>query len=219
MPNVLVLSFEGFSFSSRQLYEQLLPKLLSRAAIHESLTIQDAMNYILSGWPNVILVTDSVIAEESEESQRLLETVAEYTKHHSCTTILMGFLIAAIETETLNYIFKHHFDLKWKVLPEEPTTHAAKIYASDLSLLRTTTLVPKLVANAAWLTGVPPSQATYIGPTEEGMVYAAFTRVGLGKLGYIGDTGFGDEPERLVLAMCHLDRSEDHVRHEEDLEK
>jgi hypothetical protein len=44
MPNVLVLSFEGFSFSSRQLYEQLLPKLLSRANIHESLTIQDAMN-------------------------------------------------------------------------------------------------------------------------------------------------------------------------------
>jgi hypothetical protein len=31
-------------------------------------------------------------------------------------------------------------------------------------------------------------------------------------LGYIGDTGFGDEPERLVLAMCHLDRPEDQVR-------
>ena len=44
MPNILVLSLEDFSFSSRQLYEQLLPKLISRAAIHESLTIQDAMN-------------------------------------------------------------------------------------------------------------------------------------------------------------------------------
>ncbi|KAK7189639.1 hypothetical protein PSPO01_04029 [Paraphaeosphaeria sporulosa] len=219
MPNVLVLSFEGFSFSSRQLYEQLLPKLLSRAAIHESLTIQDAMNYILSGWPNVILVTDPVIAEESEESQRLLEAVADYTKHHSCTTILMGFFVAAIETETLDYIFKHHFNLKWKALPEEPSTHEARIHASDQSLLRTTTLVPKLVANAAWLTGVAPPQATYFGPIERGIAYAAFTRVGLGKLGYIGDTGFGDEPERLVLAMCHLDRPEDRVMHDEDFEK
>ncbi|KAF2448956.1 hypothetical protein P171DRAFT_481993 [Karstenula rhodostoma CBS 690.94] len=215
MPNVLVLSFEDFSFSSRQLYEQLLPKLLSRAAIHESLTTQDAINYILSGWPNVILVTDPVIAEESEESQKLLETVADYTKHHSCTTILMGFFVAAIETQTLDYIFKHHFHLRWKAAPEEHTSHEARLIASDQSLLRTTTLVPKFVAQAAWLTQVTPAQATYLGPIERGWAYAAFTRVGLGKLGYIGDTGFGDEPERLVLAMCHLDRPEDRVREEE----
>lgn len=161
-------------------------------------------------------MTDAVIAEESEESQSLLQTVADYTTNHCCTTILMGFFVAAIETDMLDYIFKHYFELKWKASPEEPSTHEARLVASDQSLLRTTTLVPKLVANAAWLTGVPPSQAAYFGPIEKGWVYAAFTRVGLGKLGYIGDTGFGDEPERLVLAMCHLDRPEDRVRHEED---
>ncbi|KAJ4356452.1 uncharacterized protein N0V89_004485 [Didymosphaeria variabile] len=216
MPNVLVMSFEGFSFSSRQLYEQLLPKLLSRAAIHESLTIQDALNHILSGWPNVILVTDPVIAEDNEESQNLLETVSDYTKQHCCTTILMGFFAGGVGTETLDYIFKHYFDLKWKATPEEPTTHEARLVASDQSLLRTTTLVRKIVANAAWLTGIPPSQAVYFGPLEQYKVYAAFTRVGLGKLGYIGDTGFADEPERLVLAMCHLDRPEDRVRHDDE---
>jgi hypothetical protein len=39
------------------------------------------------------------------------------------------------------------------------------------------------------------------------VAYGAFSRVGLGKLGYIGDVNFGEEPERLILAMCHLDRS------------
>lgn len=78
MPNVLVLLLEGFSFSSRQLYEQLLPKLLSRGAIHESNTIQDAINYILSGWPSIILVTDPVITAQNGESQRLLAAVAEH---------------------------------------------------------------------------------------------------------------------------------------------
>jgi hypothetical protein len=165
----------------------------------------------------VILVTDAVIAEDDEESQRLLETVADYTRDHCCTTILMGFFVAAIDTETLGYIFKHHFDLKWKPLPEEPTTHEARLVASDQSLLRTATLVPKLEANAAWLTGVPPSEVVYLGPIDSGIVYAAFARVGLGKLGYVGDTEFGDEPERLVLAMCHLDGPEDRVR--DDLDK
>lgn len=165
----------------------------------------------------MILVTDPVIAEDTEQSQKLLETVADYTKHHSCTTILMGFFVAAIDPETLEHIFKYYFDLKWKA-GGEPVTREARLVASDQSLLRTNTLVPKMVANAAWLRGVPPSQAVYFGPIENYAVYAAFVRVGLGKLGYIGDTGFGDEPERLVLAMCHLDRPEDSVRDGEEVE-
>lgn len=165
-------------------------------------------------------MTDPVIAEDTEESQNLLETVAEYTKNHCCTTIFMGFFVAAIDAEALDYIFKHYFDLKWKISDEEPSTHEARLVASDQSMLRTATLVPKFEANAAWLKGIPPSQAVYFGPVEKFAVYAAFVRVGLGKLGYIGDTGFGDEPERLVLAMCHLDRAEDSVRQdEEELEK
>lgn len=163
----------------------------------------------------MILVTDPVITQETADSQKLLDTVADYTKHHCCTTILMGFFVAAMETDTLDYIFKHHFGVRWKAMPEEPTTHEARLISTDQCLLRSTTLVPKLAANAAWLTNIPPSQAVYFGPVERGMVYAAFTRVGLGKLGYIGDTGFDDEPERLVLAMCHLDRPEDRVRIDE----
>lgn len=156
----------------------------------------------------MILVTDPVIADDTEESQSLLEAVADYTKHHGCITILMGFFVAAIEPEILEYIFKHYFDLKWKS-GGEPSTHEARLIAADQSLLRTSTLVPKMVAHTAWLKGVPPSQAVYMGAVENYEVYAAFVRVGLGKLGYVGDTGFGDEPERLVLAMCHLDRPED----------
>lgn len=163
----------------------------------------------------MVLVTDPVIAEDTEESQQLLETIADYTKNNCCTTIFMGFFVASVEAEMLDYIFKHHFDVKWKA-GGEPETHEALLVASDQSMLRTATLVPKMIANAAWLTGVPPSQAVYFGPAGRRAVYAAFMRVGLGKLGYIGDTGFGEEPERLVLAMCHLDRLEDSVREEEE---
>lgn len=162
-------------------------------------------------------MTDPVIAEDTEESQMLLEAVADHTKHHCCTTILLGFFAASIEPEALEDIFKHYFDVKWKPAGE-PETYEAHLVASDQSLLRTTTLVPKMIANAVWLVGVPPSQAVYFGPTGRRIVYAAFMRVGLGKLGYIGDTGFGDEPERLALAMCHLDRPEDNIIDGEEAE-
>ncbi|KAF2477414.1 uncharacterized protein BDR25DRAFT_299369 [Lindgomyces ingoldianus] len=215
MPNVLVLSFEGFSFSSRQLYQQLLPKLLSRASVHESLTIQDALNYILTGWPTVILVTDPVITSEDEDSQRLLLAVADLTKH-GCTTILMGFF-AAVVTDRLNVIFKEYFDLRWRVA--EYTSQDTSLLTPDENLIRTSSLVPSFYPKALFLGRVPAAQTIYVGSSGNSMTaYAAYARVGLGKLGYVGDVNFGEEPERLILAMCHLDRPEDSLQTTEDME-
>ena len=207
MPNVLILSFEGFSFSARQLYEQLLPRLLSRAAVHESTTFQDALNYIQSGWPNVILVTDSVIAEESDDAEQLLEAVADYTKHGH-TTVLMGLFSASIDHKTLNFVFNEHFGLRWEVA--ESASHETVLANPDESLIRTRTLTRNLYPEAVYLKKVSSSEAVYM--TAGGVshyVYGAITRVGLGKLGYVGEIGFGNESERLILAMCHLDRPED----------
>jgi hypothetical protein len=216
MPNVLVLSFEGFSFSSRQLYEQLLPKLLSRAIVHESLTIQDALNYVLSSWPTIILVTDPSITLDNEESQRLLEAISGYTKH-GCTTIFMGFFAETVEFENLETMFKLHFDLPWRAA--ELSKHETRLLAIDESMIRTASLVPSFYANALFLAKVPVAQTVYSGPLGNTLsTYAAYGRVGLGKVGFVGDTNFGDEPERLILAMCHLDRPEDSLQEEEDTE-
>ncbi|KAF2730663.1 Isochorismatase hydrolase [Polyplosphaeria fusca] len=207
MPNVLVLSFEGFSFSSRQLFPQLLPKLLSRAAVHESLTIRDALHYVHSGWPSIILITDAVITLELDESQHLLDTVADYTKH-GCTTVWMGFTAETVSHSRLSTIFKENFDLRWRVGDEEKLdTTLAPV---EETMLRRTSLVPSFYANALFLSKVPTAQTVYAGSSPTSVIaYAAFARVGLGKLGYIGDMNFGEEAERLILAMCHMDRPED----------
>jgi hypothetical protein len=217
MPNVLVLSFEGFSFTARQLYEQLLPKLLSRAAVHESQTIQDALSYIQSGWPSVILVTDAIIASEDDDSEHLLAAVADYTKHGH-TTILMGFFASAIEPATANTIFRDYFGLKWEIESETPSTHPVKLAIPDEGLLRTHILPKSFVPEAYWLRKVSGAQMIYLSSSGGLLFYSALAKVGLGKLGYIGDTGFGNEPERLVLAMCHLDRPEDSLEDIENME-
>lgn len=207
MPNVLVLSFEGFSFSSRQLYQQLLPKLLSRAGVHESLTIQDAMNYISSGWPTIVLVSDPGITAEDEESQRLLSVIAEYTKQ-GCTTITMGFFAETVEFDRLNAMFKEYFHLPWRVA--ESTKNDIRLLTIDECMIRTDSLVPAFYAKALFLSRVPTAQTIYAGSSGAATTaYGAYARVGLGKLGFIGDVNFGEEPERLILAMCHLDRPED----------
>jgi hypothetical protein len=207
MPNVLVLSFEGFSFSSRQLYEQLLPKLLSRAIVHESLSVQDALHYISSGWPNVILVTDPVITGETEECKRALAAIVDITKH-GCTTVLMGFFASAVNSDRLNTIFKDDLGLRWRV--SEYTKHNTRLHTLDDNLIRVAGLVPTFYAKAVYLSHVPMAQTIYSGRSgADPNAYAAYARFGLGKLGYIGDVNFTEEPERLILAMCHLDRPED----------
>ncbi|KAF2180801.1 hypothetical protein K469DRAFT_495082, partial [Zopfia rhizophila CBS 207.26] len=209
MPNVLVLSFEGFSFSSRQLYQHLLVKLLSRAVVHESLTIQDALNYISSGWPTVILVTDAVVTLESEDSIRLLDAVVDHTKE-GCITVLMGFFSAAVEPERLDAIFKDYFDLRWKSMGQ--SSHRIDLFGTpNFDMIRKSSLISSFDGEACFLGKVPAPQIIYTGwhrGSNDVGVYAAYTRVGLGKLGYIGDVNYGEEPERLILAMCHLDRPE-----------
>ena len=206
MPNVLVLSFEGFSFSSRQLYQQLLPKLLSRAAVHESQNIEDALNYINSGWPSIILVSDAIIAGAEGDGPRLLAAVLECTKH-GCITITMGFFTATVHFDDLNTMFGR-FDLTWRVA--EYTKHDTYLTNPDESLVRKATLVKAFYPKALYLKGVPNNQIVYSASSgSSNLAYAALGRVGLGKLGYIGDVNFGEEPERLILAMGHLDRLED----------
>ncbi|KAH7359624.1 hypothetical protein BKA66DRAFT_574098 [Pyrenochaeta sp. MPI-SDFR-AT-0127] len=211
MPNVLVLSFEGFSFSSRQLYEHLSPKLLSRAAVHESLTIQDALHWIHSGWPNIVLVSDPVIT--TAESKTLLDTLVEYTKH-GCTTVCMGLFAPAVESQDLDNFFKA-FHLRWRA--GKSAQHEAKLVSVDANMIRTDSLVPSFYADALFLSGAAHEQLVYhaFDPSATANAYATYGRVGLGKLGYIGDTGFGEEAERLILAMCHLDRPEDSLNHME----
>ncbi|PSN74638.1 hypothetical protein BS50DRAFT_20702 [Corynespora cassiicola Philippines] len=209
MPNVLVLSFEGFSFSSRQLYEGLLPKLLSRAVVHESLTVQDGLTYILAGWPSIVLITDPVVTIENEETEELLSALADYTKH-GCITILMGVFAAAVDHDKLEEMLKLKFDLPWRV-SEEMEAHTS-LHILDENLIRVTHLVPEFTAHALYLSRVPAAQTVYVGSiTPSPLAYAAYGRVGLGKLGYIGDMSFGEEAELLILAMAHLDRPEDRI--------
>jgi hypothetical protein len=204
MPNLLLISLEGFSASSRQMYPLLFSKILSRSVVHESLTSEDALNYIKSGWPNIILVSDPAIVDESNRD--LLTATIDWVKH-GCTLVFMGYFASTIQEPRLDAMFKEHLRLKWRAA--EYTKHDVSLSRHiDGTMMRRASLVPEFYPKALYLSHVPISDAIYTGGSAK-VAYAAFRRFGLGKLGYIGDVSFGEEPERLILAMCGLDRSED----------
>jgi hypothetical protein len=186
------------------MYPQLFPKILSRTTVHESITSEDALNYIGSGWPNIILVSDPAIAKK--ENQWLLDSIVDWVKH-GCTLVCMGFFSSTTEYTQMDAIFRERFGLKWRAV--EYTSHDVRLHHSlDETMIRRSSLVPEFQAKAVYLGHVPTSEIVYAGGSRN-VAYAAFARVGLGKVGYIGDVNFGEEPERLILAMCHLDRAED----------
>ncbi|KAF2498109.1 hypothetical protein BU16DRAFT_559818 [Lophium mytilinum] len=212
MPFVLVLSLYGFSFSSRQLYPSLLPKLLSRATVHESLTAQDALNYLSTGLPSIILVTDPAIAFDEPENKTLLEAVVDWTKRGG-TTIFMGFFAEAVGLPQLNGLLKSSFGLQdWEA--DEHESHEATL-RPNIHTVRAQSLENFYYCKALWLRNVLPEDSVYSRagnrPGTAPATCAAFATVEFGKLGYIGDTDFGEEPERTIIAMCRLDIDADNM--------
>jgi hypothetical protein len=67
-----------------------------------------------------------------------------------------------------------------------------------------TGLVSMFSAEAVFLCHVPTKEMVYVDDSND-HTYSAFARVGYGKLGYIGDVNFMEEPERLILGMCQID--------------
>lgn len=204
MPSILILSLYGFSFSSRQLYQHLLPTLLSKANVHESITIEDAQNYISTGWPSIILVTDPAITFEEEENQLLLETLVRWTKNGG-KTILMGFFASTVEWPSLDTLFNAYFGLPWRASRYESNDI---LLVKNLNGLRSRTLFSTFYNKALWLENVAVEHAVYTTKAPLTLAYAAYALVDFGWLGYIGDVGFAEEPEHLILAMCHLDSAE-----------
>jgi hypothetical protein len=122
---------DGFSASSRQLCLQLFTKVSSRSAVHESLTADDALNYISSGWPSIIFLSDAAISRE--DNRDLLESATYWTRQ-GCTLLSMGFFAPAIDHDELNTIFKEHLNLKWRVV--EYSSHDIRFHNTACCQLR-----------------------------------------------------------------------------------
>jgi hypothetical protein len=191
MLNILVITLAGDRSALFGISADIDHRLIQRAAVHESRTVEDAIQHITTEWPDVVLVQSSLILRGEDSSKTLRNHLIDRTRS-GCTTIFMGFFA--------------HFELQWK--PVRTDDVITDLVQHDPDMLRTTNLPPTIQKQALFLGGVPKEQAVYRARQQpECLASVAFARVGSGKVGYIGE--LRSEADRLVLAMCGLDRSED----------
>jgi hypothetical protein len=203
MPNILVLSLIGTSFFAEPRYSTLLPKILSRASVHEALTVADAKNYVQSWSPSVILVTDAVITYR--QNHDIAKALAKWV-HNGGIAILMGLFAADVEWPDLNSLFQ-----LFQKNSSRPWTMVA--YSRQhvklnriVKGLRTNSLSVRTHTKGMYLKDVAMDEMIYSAKSGDlHMCSTAFGQTGYGWLGYIGDMEFSEDAERTILAMCRLD--------------
>lgn len=110
------------------------------------------------------------------------------------------------KVDALEALFKDGFGFQWELVTSENVI--TDLVQNDPGLLRTTVLSAIMQNQNLLLRGVPKEQAVYRARQQpERLASVAFAAVGSGKVGFIGCGG--DEVDRLVLAMCGLDRPTD----------
>ena len=206
MLNILVITLAGDQSTPFGVSDKIAPRLIQRAAVHESRTVKDAIDCLSTDWPNAILVQSNHILENEEPSTTLRNHLIERTRN-GCTTIFTGYFHWPMyRVDAFEALFKDGFGLQWELVRSENVI--TDLVQNDPGLLRTTVLSPIMQNQDLLLRGVPREQAVYRARQQpERLASVAFAAVGSGRVGFIGCGG--DEVDRLVLAMCGLDRPTD----------
>lgn len=210
MPSILVISLYGKSFFTDVKYKGLLPVLLTKAVVHESLSIDEASSYITSGWPTVLLITDPVLTQRknAEFTSILVKWV-----HGGGTAIFMGRFSTDVEWPDLNSLLQlfHKDSIRpWAMIAY--SKEHVKINKS-INGLRTHTLPETSYVKATFLKNVKREETLYYHKSgDQRLCSAAYAPIGFGWLGYIGDMEYHDGAEKTIIAMCRLDDYKFNIR-------
>jgi len=146
--------------------------------------------------PSIILVADAAITRQ----QKLFECVADRLRA-GATVVLCGQFSAMVMEGEFSRLF-NKLGLPW----------ARAFYYRETVSLRRDAVEPHLwnklpnsySQKATFVTGLDKSDAWYTETKSSTKAAVAFTKVGYGRLGYIGDVNGEEESTLVVLAMCGL---------------
>lgn len=213
MPRILSIAIEDLFLPLKENHA-LLSALVSRAAVHESRSVDDALAYLRSSWPTVVLITNiyTTVEELQLENEVLRSAVLDFTRNGG-TTILMGSFLAKLE---VNEIFEY-FNVKRQMAGRATVKQALRRVSCrhDMPLICTQSLVKAFRANAWFLDNVPYEQIVCVADIDDPtprLVYVVVSRVDKGMLECICDDKNGKKATKVVLAMCRLDQEENNCQ-------
>lgn len=208
-PYILLLSLDD-SLPFDQMYERLLEKLSAVATLAHANKPDSALRSLADQPPHAVLVTDPSITHHGD----VHAAVFDYVRAGG-TVILMGNLSSLVRPKDLDSLFQR-IGLPWTYADYVRTT----VYLNTLTGASQLTSLPSCYSQkAVFLANVRVEAAWYLpsdaSRTESDVFRSeriqnlqqtpvAFTSMGKGKLGYVGDVNGEEGSDAVVLAMCGL---------------
>ncbi|KAI1409223.1 hypothetical protein F5Y13DRAFT_170482, partial [Hypoxylon sp. FL1857] len=193
-PRILCLCLE-YERMFNDMYASLISKITAKATMDRATTQKAALDMLTQNPPPpVILVTDAGAVSHMKVWERVIDCL------RGGSTVVLAANFSSLVTEgQFNRCFAK-IGLPWK---------RGGYYRTDVSLRPgvvddrlQTQLLPTYSQKALYVQGVARSDVWYAG--EEDEVAVAFTKVGNGMLGYVGDVNKADGSDAVVLAMLGL---------------
>jgi ribonuclease HI len=198
-PRVLFLCFDYESIFE-DVFAHLTAQIGSKAKMERATTHVDAMTKLgtleQGQPPFVIFIADGSLTRHREVWERVINIL-----HKGATVVLAGCFSSMVSAGQFDRFFAR-LGLPWERGSYHRMTVSLRPSAVDVQLR--SRLPTSYSQKAVFVKNVPPSAAWYAESASSGEVAVAFTQVGRGKLGYMGDANGEVESEAVVLAMCGL---------------
>ncbi|GAP86908.1 putative zinc finger domain-containing MYND-type [Rosellinia necatrix] len=193
-PRVLCLCLEYESLFN-DMYTSLISRITAKAKMDRVTTREAALDTLTQNPPPpVILVTDAGAAKIITIWERVIDCL-----RGGSTVVLAVSFSSFVNEGQFNRCFGK-IGLPWKRGGYHRTNVSLRPGAVDDRLRNL--LLPIYSQKALYVEGVASSDVWYAG--EQGEVAVAFTKVGNGMLGYVGDVNREDGSEAVILAMLGL---------------
>ncbi|KAI1292616.1 hypothetical protein F5Y03DRAFT_19141 [Xylaria venustula] len=195
-------------------YTSLLNQLSSKATIQRSKKANSALRLLTEEpHPSAVLITDEALTEDN--NAQVWEAVLQYVRQGG-TAVIMGLFSSFVRHDNVAPFFARA-GLPWGTGSYHRTTLFLNREAAGPEV--TATLLPQYSQKALSLSHVAGSDAWYrstessvieshvfplTSANNENETPVALTRIGDGRLGYVGDVNAEAGSDAVILAMCGL---------------
>jgi ribonuclease HI len=190
----LCLEYEGLF---DECFGSLVSQLNTKAQMERATTAMTALQMLnRSPPPSIILVADGAITRQKEVFERVIDRL-----HEGATVVLAGCFRSMVTMGQFDRFFAR-IGLPWRKRGYHRATVSLRQQPGNSDLANH--LPSEYSQKAVFVKNVDKSAVWYSEGGGSDMAAVAFTKFGLGRLGYIGDVNGEEGSDAAVLAMCGL---------------
>jgi hypothetical protein len=207
-PVIFLLSLDDDSLFDK-MYSRLIDAVATRATITRATKPAAALNFLSANNPKAIFITDPALVDAANSA--VLQRVTSYVRGGG-TAVIGGSFSGWVQPQEIGNWFSSQWGLTWKF----GSYHGDTVYLNPLAQRVPHMGLPAAYSQKAiFLKDVGSNASWYLTPkytdeesgeqlvdTQETPV--AFTLLGSGWLGYVGDVNAEEGSDAVILAMFGL---------------